>query len=251
MEILISYTLILLIVLDPIGLALLLPTLLKNVPEKNRSRVILREMLFALLALLLFFFIGESIISWLQIDRATLGISGSLVLFLIALGMVFPMISMVTAATRPGRHEDAPLEPFIVPIAIPMYAGPSGLSIVMIHGAKFTTHPEQTYLFLVALVLAWLVSVILLFCSQKILRLLGARGGLALERLVGILLILISVQMFVDSVISGMGEFEARVESARQEILSRERQNDSSELSQGKTDSRIPAGHPIFTGAKN
>lgn len=252
METFISFTLILIIVLDPIGLALILPSLLKNVPVKNRSWIIFREMCFALFALLLFFFLGNAIVGWLQIDSATLGISGALVLFLIALGMVFPVISIVTASTRPGQQETAPAEPFIVPIAIPLYAGPSGLSIVMIHGAKFMTEPEQSYPFMLALIAAWLVSLVVVLFSQKILCLLGSRGALALERLVGILLILISIQMFVDSVIAGIGEFEARAELAKENYIEAVHQQEAAGTAESAgTPRRQAPTHPIFTGKQN
>lgn len=236
--------------LDPIGLALILPSLLKNVPAKKRTRVVLREMLFALLALLLFFFCGNAIVSWLQIDSSTLGISGALVLFLIALGMVFPMISAVTASTRPGQQDDELSEPFIVPIAIPLYAGPSGLSIVMIHGAKFSTNPNLFQPFLFSLIAAWIVSVVLVLFSQKLLRLLGSRGALALERLVGIMLILVSVQMFVDSVIAGRGEFEARTELAKEACL--QNAETAAGTNENKTRERpVSVTHEIFTGGTN
>ena len=199
----ISTTVLLFILLDPIGNALLLPSLLKNVPPQRVRRIILREMFIALAILLVLFFVGNELLRTLKLQNQTLAISGAIVLFLIALGMIFPTIGALTSsasrhhdgATATPAEEDA--EPFIVPIAIPLIAGPSTIAVVMLNGAKSIGTPSGM-LFVVSICAAWTLSLGVFLVAPRLLRALGRRGSLALERLVGILLILIAVQMFMD-----------------------------------------------------
>jgi multiple antibiotic resistance protein len=122
---------------------------------------------------------------------ATLSISGGILLFLIALGMVFPSHSML------GETSDE--EPFIVPLAVPLMAGPSTIALILLTSSK---HPEATGMITLAVAAAWLVSSVILLLSPLMLRLLGTKGTRALERLMGLLLILVAVQMFLDGVTS-------------------------------------------------
>ncbi len=210
MDSFVSSVILLFIILDPIGLALILPSLLKNVPDERKTRVIVREMLFALALLLLFFFLGNRIVSLLGLETATLNISGALVLFLIALGMVFPPLAALTSSTSP--HGESQAEPFIVPIAIPLFVGPSSISVVMINGAHAGESAGDAA-FAVSICAAWLLSLCVLLVSPRIIRALGRRGSVALERVTGVLLILISVQMFVDGIADyGKSDVPAPVE---------------------------------------
>lgn len=195
MDTFISDTILLFIILDPIGLALILPSLLKSVPEERRKKVIAREMFFALALLLLFFFLGNEIVGVLGLEKSTLNISGAIVLFLIALGMVFPSLAALTTASSPSGESQT--EPFIVPIALPMVVGPSSISVVMINGAQ---NPADSFMFMGCICVAWIVSLLVVLVSPSLLKKLGRRGSLALERIIGILLVLISVQMFVDGI---------------------------------------------------
>ena len=186
-------TILLLIVLDPFGLAIMLPSLLKNVPKHRVNKVIMREMLIALCILLMFLFGGNFVLDILGLEKATLSISGAVMLFLIALGMLFPGIAAVTSL---GDAEDPEMhEPFIVPIAVPLFAGPSGIAIFLLYGAQLA---DTTYMlfFVGSIFTAWGCSLAILLIGPKIIRYLGKKGSMAMERIVGILLILISVQMF-------------------------------------------------------
>ncbi|MCD7798398.1 MAG: hypothetical protein LUG84_03180 [Akkermansiaceae bacterium] len=189
-----STTILLIIVLDPIGLAIMMPALTRHVPASRVPSIIVREMVIALLVLLLFLFAGNYLLQILGLERATLNISGAVVLFLIALGMVFPGFAQATSAEN---DIDADREPFIVPIAVPLFAGPSGIAVVMLHGAQIE-NVTGFLLFTGSLLTAWLCSLVIVLTGPKLLKRLGRRGAIALERLVGILLILISVQMFFD-----------------------------------------------------
>lgn len=193
----ISNTLLLFFILDPIALSLILPAILKNVPEERRKKVIVREMLFSLGALLLFFFLGNKLVGLLGLEVSTLTISGAIVLFLIALGMVFPTLAALTSSTP--QQGEAQSEPFIVPIAVPLIVGPSSISIVMIHGAQFLDSSHNLS-FVGSICAAWGLSFCIVIASRRILKILGRRGSLAMERLIGILLILLSVQMFMDGI---------------------------------------------------
>lgn len=201
----ISTTILLFIILDPIALALILPALMKTVPEERRQKAIVREMFFALALLLLFFFLGNKIVALLGLEQSTLSISGAIVLFLIALGMVFPSLAALTTSSPSPASNEPLTEPFIVPIAIPMIAGPSSISFVMIKGARFVGGSDSL-LFVGSICAAWALGLVIVLLSPCIIKKLGRRGSLALERVIGILLILISVQMFMN----GIDEYNRR-----------------------------------------
>jgi len=190
-----SSTFLLFLVLDPIALAVMLPSLLRMVPPGRRTRVIIREMIFGLILLLLFLFAGNQILDFFGLETSTLSISGGIVLFLIALGMIFPGVAAMTSATD-GDETHPQTEPFIVPIAIPLFAGPSSLAIVMLNGSKFIDTPNF-FVFLASLFTAWAASLALVLLAPVLVKRLGKRGSAALERFVGVMLILISVQMIL------------------------------------------------------
>jgi multiple antibiotic resistance protein len=177
------------LVLDPFGNAAIFHSVLSKVPEDRRRAVLLRELLIALAILLGFLFLGKHLLGFLGLRPATLSISGGILLFLIALGMVFPTRSVL------GETDDD--EPFIVPLAVPMMAGPSSLALILLTASK---HPAAIGSIALAVVAAWLASSVILLLSPMLLRLMGAKGTRALERLMGLLLILVAVQMFLDGV---------------------------------------------------
>jgi multiple antibiotic resistance protein len=177
------------LVLDPFGNAAIFHSVLAKIPEDRRRRVLARELIFALVILLGFLFVGKYLLAFLGVRPATLSISGGILLFLIALGMVFPTRSML------GESGDE--EPFIVPLAVPLMAGPSSIALILLTATKY---PLQIGSIALAVSAAWLVSAVILYFSPALLRLLGTKGTRALERLMGLLLILVSVQMFLDGV---------------------------------------------------
>jgi len=179
-------------VMDPIGNIPIFHSILQDVPLKTRIKIIFRELIIALGILLVFLFLGTEILGFLGLTQPVLNVAGGIILFVIAIRMVFAMKTL-------GVDEDE-TDPFIVPLAIPMVAGPSAITILMVQA---TSQPERIFEWLVALLLAWVLTTAILVASPFILRILGQRGVRALERLMGMLLILISVQMFLD----GVGEY--------------------------------------------
>ena len=184
-----SIALTLFLVLDPFGNLVVINSIMSRVPEQRRTAVLLRELLIALALLLFFLFAGKFTLSLLDVRQDALSISGGILLFLIALGMVFPEKSII--------HDNSTEEPFIVPIAVPLIAGPSAIALLLLISSR---NPDGQLASALATILAWSGSTAVLLVSPWLLRLLGKRGTQALERLMGLLLILISVQMFLDGI---------------------------------------------------
>lgn len=180
----------LLFVMDPLGNIPIFLAVLKDVEAKRRQWVIFREMLIALGVLLLFLYAGSAMLNVLNLRQESISIAGAIILFLIALRMIFPNPHGMMGDTPDG-------EPFIVPLAIPMVAGPSALAITMLLVHK---DPDRMLDWTFAVVGAWGVCAVLLMASPLLLRALGARGLIAMERLMGMILVIISVQMFFDGV---------------------------------------------------
>ncbi len=185
-----SAFLTLLIVLDPLGSIPSVMAAMKAVPDARRLRVIARELMFALVILIGVFFCGRSLMNVLHLTDEALRISGGIVLFLIALRMVFP----TATAERPEHQQE---EPFIVPLATPFIAGPSVMATIMFIAGR---DPTRRPLWLLALCTAWAVTAAVLLCAPALARILKRRGLMAVERLMGMVLVVMSVQMFLDGI---------------------------------------------------
>ncbi|MEF3280708.1 MAG: NAAT family transporter [Elusimicrobiota bacterium] len=177
------------LVMDPLGNIPLFISVLKNVEESKRKKIIIRELLIALALMLFFLFFGKWIVKFFSMDMISLSISGGIVLFLIALSMIFP--------SKENSIIDTKEEPFIVPLAIPLVAGPSVLSMVLIYNMK---DPGNILLWFLIIIISWLINVLLLSFSSKIASFLGEKGMSAVERLMGMVLITISVQMILSGI---------------------------------------------------
>lgn len=178
----------LVLVMDPLGNVPVIHSILASFSPAQRRMILLRELVISLVVLGLFLWAGNSILSVLGLTPSTLHLSGGILLFVIAMKMIFP----------PRRDTaELPEDPFIVPLAIPMIAGPSTIAILMLWSS---TAPERLVEWNVALLLAWLVTTAILLSSQLFVRLLGDRGLRAVERLMGMILVLLAVQMFLDGV---------------------------------------------------
>lgn len=176
------------IVMDPLGNVPLFISVLRTVEPTHRRKIILRESLIGLAVLLLFLFQGGRLLALLHMSISSLSLAGGIILFLIALSMIF----------KGGEelfHADAHADPFIVPLAIPLIAGPSAISTVTLWSAQIGIDFIGV---VVALLCAWLLGTIILLASGVIYRLLGPRVLMAVERLMGLMLAVISVEMLVN-----------------------------------------------------
>jgi len=185
-----SAAILLFMILDPLGNLPIVLSLLKSVPPARRLWVLARELLIALVVLFGFLWAGQYILSAMHLRQESVSIAGGIILFLIGLKMIFP-----SSEPMFGEHGDG--EPFIVPLAIPMVAGPSCMAAVMLLA---TQEPARMLDWSLALGLAWLATAVILFCAPLLFRLLGPRALIAIERLMGMLMVAISVQMFLDGV---------------------------------------------------
>lgn len=178
-------------IMDPLGNIPVFLAVLKAVPEERRKKIIVRELIIALGIMLLFLFMGSSILHALGLSREAVAIGGGLVLMIVAIRMIFPSRGGIM-----GDDGDDYTEPFIVPLAIPLVAGPSLLATLIL---LVETNPEQIKSSLMSVLLAWSISAVILYFSPVFYRLLGHRGLKAIERLMGMILISISVQMLLNA----------------------------------------------------
>jgi MarC family membrane protein len=183
----VSAIVILLLVMDPIGNIPVFVTLLRNVDAERRTKVILRECAIAFAVLLVFVFFGPVILEVFGISDPSLTIAGGVILFLIALRMIFRHPDGLFGDTVQG-------EPFIVPLAIPSIAGPAAIATVVLLVSR---EPQRWMDWSAAVTVAMLVTVILLLFAERISRLVGERGLLAFERLMGLILTAIAVEMLL------------------------------------------------------
>ena len=179
------------LVMDPLGNIPMFMSALKGVNEERRRAVILRELFIALGIMVFFLLFGKYIVSALALDLTAMAVAGGIVLFLIALQMIFPTHHSSFAEGPEG-------EPFIVPLAIPLVAGPSTLTTVLLFSLQ---DPGKVPMWLGVVGAAWLINaVILAGLSGRLSRLLGQRGLLAMEKLMGMILVTISVQMVMTGI---------------------------------------------------
>lgn len=187
----ITATVLLFLIMDPLGNLPIFMSVLKHTEPKRRRAIMIRELLIALVVMLVFLFAGEKILSFLNLRAETVSISGGIILFLIAIKMIFPGNEGNASGLPAGE------EPFIVPLAIPLVAGPSLLATLMLLSHQY---PNQMGHLVAALMIAWGGTVIILLQSTLFLRLLGEKGVNALERLMGLVLVMIATQMFLDGI---------------------------------------------------
>ena len=186
---LVSAAALLFLVMDPLGNVPPFVAALSRVAPERRTRVLVRELLFALVALVAFLFGGRSVLDLLGIREESIAIAGGIVLFIISVKMLFP--------GAVGADEELAGEPFIVPLAIPFVAGPSALATLLLLAGREGARPLVLF---GALLAAWGASAAILLCAPLLQRALGERGLVALERLMGLLLVALAVQLFLDGI---------------------------------------------------
>jgi multiple antibiotic resistance protein len=184
---LLSAAVLLFFVMDPLGNVPLFLSALRHVDPARYRVVIVRELLIALAILIAFLFLGRFVLDLLHVSRAALTAGGGFILILIALRMIFP-------ASERSLREAVKEEPFVVPLAIPYTAGPSMLATELLF---MTREPERWPVWLGAVVLAWLAGAVILYFASNLRKLLGDRGLIAVERLMGMLLVVVGVEMLM------------------------------------------------------
>ncbi len=182
---------VLVFVMDPFGNLPIVAAIMDNVPPTKRRRVLLREMLVSLAILVAFFFLGSTLLEHLGIDPSTLDIAGGVILLFISIHLIFPTPNHSLYCS----NDDS--EPFIVPIAIPLIAGPSAMTIVMLMATR-AANTSEMLCSLGVVVTAWAILATVLMACGFFQRILRPKGLRACERLMGMLLILVAIQSILN-----------------------------------------------------
>jgi multiple antibiotic resistance protein len=186
----VSIALVLFFVMDPFGNLPVFASVLERVPPERRRIVLARELLIALALLIFFLFVGGVLLKVLHLQYEAIRVGGGIVLFLIAIRLIFPTESGVLGESLEG-------EPLVFPLAVPLIAGPSAFATILF---LVESGPDQRTAGLIAIVCAWAASAAILFTSSFVLRIVGKRGILAVQRLIGMLLVMLSIQMVLEGV---------------------------------------------------
>lgn len=188
---LLSTAILLVFVLDPFGNVPVIISILKEIPRAKQRRIIAREMVIGLIILALFLFFGEHFLRIFHLETEAVRIAGAVIFFVIGVKMIFP--GDKGSAGLFGKEG----EPFVVPIAMPLVAGPSALATLLVLSSA---HADATGTLFGALMVAWGFSALVMLLAPFLFQVLKAKGLMALERLMGMLLLMMAVQMFIDGV---------------------------------------------------
>ena len=185
---LLSAATMLFLLIDPLGNIPAMLAILKDTDPKRQRMIIARELLIALAILILFLYAGKPVLSFLQLGEEAVTISGGIILLIIGIRLIFPQESGVMGETPGG-------EPLLVPIAVPMIAGPSIMAMLIL---MTQSQPGRMTHWLLALLIAWAASAIIFLAAPFLLRILKERGLAAMERLMGMILLMMAVQMLLN-----------------------------------------------------
>ncbi len=177
-------------IMDPLGNVPVFNAILSKFDSPKRARIMARELVLALVILFVFLFSGNAILGFLGLSESSLSIAGGILLFIISLRMIFP---------KTASHDEleGAEDPFLVPLAVPMIAGPSTIAMLLLLSSG---QPDRIDEWSVSLFLAWSASTVLLVASPWLMRVLGNRGARALERLMGMILIILATQMLLNGI---------------------------------------------------
>ena len=184
-----STTLTFFLLMDSIGNIPLYISFLNKLPPRRQFVVIVREMLIALVIILLFYALGDYLLDFLNVRAYTVQIAGGVILFLISLKMIFP-------SKKDESNPQVDEEPFIVPLAVPLIAGPAILAAVMI----FTHQAGSRAIVISSIFIAWVISLLILLTSPFLERILGKKGISACEKLMGLILTLLGIEMLLEGI---------------------------------------------------
>jgi multiple antibiotic resistance protein len=188
------------LLMDPIGNIPFFISVLKGISPKRQLQIIFRELIIALFVMVAFHFVGDALLSALQISQYSILVSGGIILFLLSLRMIFP------SGKEFETSEAKDKEPFIVPLAIPLVAGPAVLAAIILYSRQ----QPQTFQTITAIIIAWAVSTVILLSSAFLNKALGKRGIVACERLMGLILTMMSIQMFLEGIAQYVLALQAR-----------------------------------------
>jgi multiple antibiotic resistance protein len=173
--------------MDPLGNISSFLSLVQEIEPKRVKWIVFREMFIALGFMILFNYIGEITLDLLQVSEITVRLSSAVILFLTAIKILFPATNSLRANLPKG-------EPFIIPLAVPLIAGPSLLATIML----FAHIESSQIVMLSAIFLSWSAAIIILLLSSKLQKYLGNSGLLACEKLTGMLLVMLAIQRFME-----------------------------------------------------
>ncbi|MFN3603661.1 MAG: MarC family protein [Leptonema sp. (in: bacteria)] len=191
-----STTLLLFFVMDPIGNIPIFIVVLEKIPPQKRRWIVIREVVFSMLILIGFLFLGNTILKYLNISQSSLKISGSILLFIISLRMIFP--PYMDSTSKHYIFGELPEgDPFLFPLAIPSLAGPSAITTVIVISNQ---NPIMMHIWLFSILVSCALALVILLSSNWIFKFAGKKGVFALEKLMGMALIAISVEMFLKGI---------------------------------------------------
>ncbi|HXD07815.1 MAG TPA: MarC family protein [Burkholderiaceae bacterium] len=182
-----SALILLLLVLDPLGSLPIFIAVLRNVPRERRSYVALRESIIAFGVLVAFMLGGEWFLGVMHLSERSLEVAGGVILLMVAIRMIFS-----TGASVYGF--DPKREPFIFPLAVPLLAGPSAMATVLLLASR---QPHNLMSWIAALTVAVALCAVVLLASDRIRRLVGESVVSATEKLMGLVLTAIAVEMIL------------------------------------------------------
>lgn len=185
-----SAIILLLLVVDPFGNVPVVNTMLAGVPVARRRKIIVRECGIAFVLLAAFMLFGPEILAVMHLSETSLSIAGGVILFMIAIRMVFAHPEGAFGLEPRG-------EPFIVPLAIPLISGPSALATVMLLASR---QPRELGMLSGALVVTMSITTLVLLVGERLQRWMGDRGMQAVARLMGLILTAIAVEMLLGGI---------------------------------------------------
>lgn len=191
-----STTLLLFFVMDPIGNIPIFVVLLEKKTLTQKNWIVVREVIFSMLILIFFLFLGNSILKYLNISQSSLKLTGSIILFIISIRMIFPMTTY--SQTQHYIFGELPEgDPFLFPLAIPSLAGPSAITTVILISNQ---NPMMINIWIFSIIISCFFALLILLSSNYILKFTGKKGIYALEKLMGMALVAISVEMFLKGI---------------------------------------------------
>lgn len=189
-----SAFILLLLVLDPFGTLPIFISVMRGVAPQRRVWVALREACVAFGVLLAFMLGGRSFLEVMRLSERSLEVAGGVILLLLSIRIIFASGRRLFDEEVPAAASGPQREPFLFPIAVPLLAGPSAMATVLLLASR---QPAQLMEWIAALAAAVGVCAVVLLASQPLYRWLGESVVTALEKLMGLVLCAIAVEMIL------------------------------------------------------